>query len=221
MSTTKVNLDGINELDLALAGTVTATTAAGVTTVTQTGITALTLETNGTPNGSQTLLNLKNGTGITITDDGVGGVTVTGSASGVTSVSATSPLASSGGTTPTISASLPSGIGVSIYGAAVPNTGLLGFVQIPFNCTINSWTILMNATGSAQFDVQTSTYAGFPTTSSIVASLPPVVTAAQSATSSTLTGWSTTIAAGTVVAFYLTSVSTATIISMTLKVTRT
>jgi hypothetical protein len=221
MSTTKVNLDGINELDLALAGTVTATTTAGVTTVTQTGVTALTLETNGTPNGSQTLLNLKNGTGITITDDGVGGVTVTGSASGVTSVSATSPLASSGGTTPTISASLPGGIGVSIYGAAVPNTGLLGFVQIPFNCTINSWTILMNATGSAQFDVQTSTYAGFPTTSSIVASLPPVVTAAQSATSSTLTGWSTTITAGTVVAFYLTSVSTATIISMTLKVTRT
>jgi hypothetical protein len=221
MSTTKVNLDGINELDLALAGTVTATTTAGVTTVTQTGVTALTLETNGTPNGSQTLLNLKNGTGITITDDGVGGVTVTGSASGVTSVAANSPLASSGGTTPTISANLPGGIGVSIYGAAVPNTGLLGFVQIPFNCTINSWTILMNATGSAQFDVQTSTYAGFPTTSSIVASLPPVVTAAQSATSSTLTGWSTTITAGTVVAFYLTSVSTATIISMTLKVTRT
>jgi hypothetical protein len=38
MPATVVNLNGINELDLALAGTVTATTAAGVTTITQTGI---------------------------------------------------------------------------------------------------------------------------------------------------------------------------------------
>ncbi len=36
----------------------------------------LTLQTNGTPNGSQTLLNLKDGTGISITDDGTGGVTI-------------------------------------------------------------------------------------------------------------------------------------------------
>jgi hypothetical protein len=221
MPTTKVNINGINELDLVLNGTTTATTAAGVTTVTNTPAQQITLETNGTPNGSQSLLNLKNGSNITITDDGSGGITINGSAAGVTSVTASSPLASSGGTTPNISANLPGGIGVSLYGASVPNTGLLGFVQIPFNCTINSWTILMNTSGSAQFDVQTSTYAGFPTTTSIVASAPPVVSSAQSATSSTLTGWTTTIAAGTVVAFYLTSVSTATIISMTLKVTRT
>jgi hypothetical protein len=38
-----------------------------------------TLENNGTANGSQTLLNLKNGAGIAITDDGVGGITIAGS----------------------------------------------------------------------------------------------------------------------------------------------
>ena len=40
----------------------------------------LVLETNGTENGSQTLLNLKSGTNISITDDGSGDVTISGSA---------------------------------------------------------------------------------------------------------------------------------------------
>ena len=39
------------------------------------GIVAL-LETNGTPNGSQTLLNLQQGTGVTLTDNGSGQVTI-------------------------------------------------------------------------------------------------------------------------------------------------
>lgn len=38
---------------------------------------AMALQHNGIANGSQTLLNLKNGTGITVTDDGLGGVTHT------------------------------------------------------------------------------------------------------------------------------------------------
>lgn len=42
----------------------------------------LTLRTNGTTNGSQTILNLKQGTNITITDDGVGGVTISSTGGG-------------------------------------------------------------------------------------------------------------------------------------------
>lgn len=37
------------------------------------------LETNGTPNGDQTLLNLKDGTNVTVADDGAGGVTISSS----------------------------------------------------------------------------------------------------------------------------------------------
>jgi len=48
------------------------------------GGTTVTLKTNGTTNGSQTVLNLKNGTNITITDDGVGGITITGPATPTT-----------------------------------------------------------------------------------------------------------------------------------------
>ncbi len=46
------------------------------------GGSSINLETNGTPNGSQTLLNLKQGTNMTITDDGVGGITFDASGAG-------------------------------------------------------------------------------------------------------------------------------------------
>ena len=42
----------------------------------------LSLEVNGTPNGDQALLNLKAGTNVTLTDDGVGGVTIAASGGG-------------------------------------------------------------------------------------------------------------------------------------------
>lgn len=50
--------------------------------------TTLALQTNGTPNGSQTTLNLKQGANVTITDDGVGGLTIdaTGGGTGITRV---------------------------------------------------------------------------------------------------------------------------------------
>jgi hypothetical protein len=40
------------------------------------------LKTNGVNNGSQTLLNLKQGTNVTISDDGVGGVTISSTGGG-------------------------------------------------------------------------------------------------------------------------------------------
>ncbi len=46
------------------------------------GGSSLSLETNGVPNGDQTLLNLVQGTGILITDDGLGNVTITNTGAG-------------------------------------------------------------------------------------------------------------------------------------------
>jgi hypothetical protein len=58
------------------------------------GGTTLLLETNGVQNPSQTLLNLIQGSGITITDNGSGGVTIaaTGGASFITSISDTADI---------------------------------------------------------------------------------------------------------------------------------
>jgi len=76
MPATKINLNGINELDLNLSGTVTSSTYQGVTTITQTGGSGLSLEVNGTPNADQALLNLANGFGIAVVDNGAGNVSI-------------------------------------------------------------------------------------------------------------------------------------------------
>lgn len=60
------------------------------------------LQTNDVANGSQALLNLKQGSNVTIVDDGAGGITISSTASGsVTSVSGTAGrISSTGGATP-------------------------------------------------------------------------------------------------------------------------
>lgn len=80
---TRINLNGINELDLTLPGTTTASVANGVASVVNTNpSTSILLETNGTANGSQSKLNLVAGTDITLVDDGTGDVTISASGGG-------------------------------------------------------------------------------------------------------------------------------------------
>lgn len=97
------------------------------------GTGTLTLQTNGTNNGSQSLLNLKNGTGITVTEDGSGGVTITATGGGtgtVTSVSVTSANGISGTvanstTTPAITLTLGSITPISVNGITLSGSGSL------------------------------------------------------------------------------------------------
>ncbi len=112
-------------------------------------------------------------------------------------------------------------LGITIDGGgATPATGSKGFLQVNFACTITGWTMLADQSGSAQITVKKSTYSGFPTTSSIVASAPPNLSTAQKNTSTTLTGWTTAIAAGDVLEFNLDSVTTCQRITLELKVTK-
>lgn len=72
------------------------------------GGSAITLQTNGVDNGSQSILNLKQGSNVTIADDGVGGVTISSSAPGtgtVTSVGLTSTDITVGGSSSPITTS--------------------------------------------------------------------------------------------------------------------
>lgn len=113
-------------------------------------------------------------------------------------------------------------IGITVDGAgSVLTSGTKGFRTVDFAGTIQSWTIIANVSGSVTFDVKKSTYANFPTTSSIVASAAPILSSAQKAQSSTLTDWTTTIAAGDVIEFAITDTpSTVTRATLLLKVIR-
>lgn len=101
-------------------------------------------------------------------------------------------------------------------------TGIKGDLQIPFDCEIEEWTILLDATGSIEFDIWKDTYANYPPTvaDSITGSAKPTVTTAVKATSDVLTGWTTTISAGDILRFNVDSVTSATRATLSLKVKR-
>lgn len=94
----------------------------------------------------------------------------------------------------------------------------------PTGGVINSWTLLGDGTsGSAVVDVWKSTYAGFPATiaNTITASALPTCSSAVAATSSTLTGWTTSFSAGDIFRFNVNSVTTWTHLTLILNVTYT
>ena len=98
-------------------------------------------------------------------------------------------------------------------GGSVVTTGAKkAYVTVPYDCTITGWRILCDVSGSVVFDIWKDTYANYPPTNadSITASAKPTVTTATSAESSTLTGWTTALAAGDVLEVEVESVTTVT-----------
>lgn len=90
--------------------------------------------------------------------------------------------------------------------------GHYGSIQVPCNCTIKAWSIIANASGSIVIDVDSAaappSYAG--PGASITASAIPTLSSAFSATSSTLTGWTTGLVATHVLDFNVTGTPTVT-----------
>lgn len=114
------------------------------------------------------------------------------------------------------------GVATGSIVAFVPldSTGLKGALRVDFACTITVATTIANATGSCVIDIKKSTYAGYPTTTSICASAKPTLSSARKAEDTTLTGWTTSITAGDVLEFYVDSASGLSWASVTLKYSR-
>jgi len=108
-------------------------------------------------------------------------------------------------------------------GGSAITTGLKGFLEIPFACTITQVTMSADASGSIVVDIWKDTYANFPPTDadSITASAPPTISSAQKSQDSTLTGWTKSISAGDILAFNVDSCTTITRVTISLKVERT
>lgn len=124
-------------------------------------------------------------------------------------------------------------VGITVDGGGVtPATGLAGSIYVPYNCTVTGWTIVADQPGTLQVDVQMASPADYPTTFSIVASLPPVLpdptdagspffdTTAQIGSSTDLTGWDIGLPAGYILDFYITSIATITRFTLQLQVVK-
>lgn len=129
-----------------------------------------------------------------------------------------------GGSPVTTKAMVPGAITMNIDGGgSAITTGLKGYVTVPYGMTITSWTLLADVSGSIVIDVWKDTYANYPplVADTITASAKPTLSSAIKNTSSTLTGWTTTVTAGDVLAFNVDSASTVTKVTLLIQGTRT
>lgn len=112
-------------------------------------------------------------------------------------------------------------------GGTVLSTGLKGFIVVPYACTITKATLLADQLGSIVVDVYKCTFAQFDSGithpvsgESITASAKPTISTAYSDQDTTLTGWTTSVAANSVLAFNVDSVTDIERITIALEITR-
>ena len=130
-------------------------------------------------------------------------------------IGATGPAGSGGGGAATIGFSADGG-------GSVISTGLKGYTEVPYSGTITGWTMLPDQSGSCVVDIWKTDYTGAPPTvaNTITGSAKPTLTSANKAQSSTLTGWTTTVNAGDIIAFNVDSATTITKMNFILKINR-
>jgi len=107
-------------------------------------------------------------------------------------------------------------------GGAVIATGIHGDIEVPFACTISKVTGLADQSGSIVVDIWKDVYANYPPTviDSITAAAPLTLSAAIKAQDSTLTGWTTAIAAGDTLRYNVNSAATITRLTVSLTCAR-
>lgn len=107
-------------------------------------------------------------------------------------------------------------------GVDVIATGVAGALRVDFDCIITgSFLQEVDAvTGSIVLAIHTSPGGASPSWTLINASAPPTISSARFSEDEVLTGWTTTIAAGTYIRWSVTSVSSFTRILSVLRVTR-
>lgn len=107
-------------------------------------------------------------------------------------------------------------------GGGAISTGQKGHLTVPFDCVVTGWTILANASGSIVVDIWKDTYANFPPTvaDTIAGSEKPTLSSAQKNQDLSLSTWTTTLAAGDVLAYNVDSATTVQRVTVILHVTR-
>lgn len=127
---------------------------------------------------------------------------------------------------------ISTGSGSAVYGlvidggGSVITTGVKGYIMIPKASTITKWTLLSidgagpATAGSIQIDIWKIAYGSYPPTvaNTITASAKPTLSSANKNQSSTLTGWTTAIAANDTLGFNVDSATAVTKVILELEV---
>jgi hypothetical protein len=101
-------------------------------------------------------------------------------------------------------------------------TGVKGYLPVDFAATITQWTLVADASGSIVIDVYKDTYANYPPTvaDTIAGSEKPTLSSVQKNQDTSLSTWTTAIAAGDILGFNVDSITTCKQVTLTLKCTR-
>jgi hypothetical protein len=120
----------------------------------------------------------------------------------------------------TVGTKIPGAIVIKIDTTTTGQKNL--FLRVPYACTIVSWELAANASGSVVIDIWEDTYANYPpiNADSITGTAKPTITAGTRAQSAALTGWITSLAAGDYLEVEVESVTTITSVTLTLNVER-
>ena len=97
-------------------------------------------------------------------------------------------------------------------------TGLKGYIICPYSATINSWNLIADTVGSCEIDIWKNT--SIPNgANSITASSRPSLSSQQINSDEILSGWTTNISEGDILAFNIVSSSIITQVTLTIKIT--
>lgn len=165
--------------------------------------------------------------GAFVTNGGALGTPSSGTATNLTGLPVSTGISGLGTGVATMLASATGAtVGISWVidgGGSTITTGVKYGVRIPFACTITAWSIGLDQSGSIVIDIWADSAANYPPTvaDTITAAAKPTVSTATHNESSTLTAWTTSIAAGTWLYFNVDSVTTATWANIILTCTKT
>lgn len=107
--------------------------------------------------------------------------------------------------------------------ALAANMADAAFFRFPYTGTINSWSIIADASGSVAIDIWKHASGTVPTASDkITSTTGPSLSSAQMVTDSTsMSGWTTSVTAGDIFVFHVVSATTVKRVTVSLKITIT
>jgi len=102
-------------------------------------------------------------------------------------------------------------------------TGVVGYLEIPFPCTITGWTLYADQSGDIKIDIWNDTYGNYPPldADTITGANEPEISSSDKAYDNTLSGWTASLAKDDILGFNVDSVATIEQVTLVLLLTRT